>query len=42
MKRNAWLWMGCLFGVLPLSAQENVKEEYGQPVSESARGVGSR
>ena len=33
MKRNAWLWMGCLFGVLPLSAQEKLKEEYVQTLS---------
>lgn len=33
MKRNAWLWMGCLFSALPLSAQENVKEEHVQTLS---------
>lgn len=34
MKRNAWLWMmGCLFGTLPLFAQENVKEENVQTLS---------
>lgn len=33
MKRHAWLWMGCLFGALPLPAQENVKEEHVETLS---------